>query len=1398
MAKDPHILAHQEWLGFVQPVGLVVSIPALHQAQAFVDKHIAPVQQRLLEIIKRDDEDRPYLERFQSLACNVLGWDPSDLHGAEGQPRIPNTLEVTLPEYNETLRPSFAVPLAKPKDADRPWLLLVQSVLRGADFDKVATESDQQWQASPQARFERLLRETQVPIGLLFNGTHIRLVYAPRGETSGYLTFPLDAMTQVAGRPILAALHMLLGVERLFTVEEKQRLPAILADSRKYQNVVSTQLAEQVMAALFELLRGFQAADDQSKGDLLRKVLADDPNHVYNGLLTVLMRLVFVLYAEDRNLLSSDSIYTNHHSVTGLFDRLRADDGRFPDTMDQRYGAWAQLLVLFRIIHDGTNHDRLRLPARRGYLFDPDRYKFLEGRGAGSSEIGGRGGVPPIPHPPSPTSQLPRVPDGVIHRVLRNLLILDGERLSYRTLDVEQIGSVYEAIMGFRLEIAAGRSIAIKPVKRHGAPAAVNLEALLAENPANRAKWLKEQTDQKFEGKSAEGLKDATTIDELLAALDKKIAKTVTPNVVPTGAMVLQPSDERRRSGSHYTPRSLTEPIVRKTLEPILQRLASPSPSQGEGKGEGARVPTPEQILELKVCDPAMGSGAFLVEACRQLGDELVRSWHAHGRVPTIPPDEDELLHARRIVAQRCLYGVDKNPMAVDLAKLSLWLATLAKDHPFTFLDHALRAGDSLVGLTREQIGNFTWELGGGHSGVGKKKKKAKAHRQMEIGAQFVQDRIARATAARRAILDAGDAGSPEVKRQQLAVADEALDLVRFAGDLCVAAFFAADTDKKRQAKREEYFDRLTAYLTAGDPTRRPTAEVAALRNPSPHSPHPISPFHWEIEFPEIFQRDNRGFDAFVGNPPFLGGTSISTANSQSFLAWLMTVNPASGDRMDLVAYFFRRAYGLLAHAGAFGLIATNTIAQGDTRKGGLRWIVAAGGQLFNVKRRLKWPGEAAVIVAVVHCFKGDYSGDRHLDNHQVEKITAFLFHVGGSDDPLRLQQNRGLAFNGVSIYGMGFTFADSKADATSTRIMQDILAARPASASIIQPYIGGDEVNDHPTHEHSRFVINFSGLSETEARSRHPELMEIVEQKVKPERLQKASDVAAYPWWLFWRERGDLRDAICDKNRMLVCARHQPNWGVVFLPTTVVASDALIAFALSALPGFCVLQSRPHEIWARFFGSSMKDDLRYTPSDCFETYPFPEDFEADLRLEDTGETYYEFRAALMLRNNEGLTKTYNRFHDPSETSPDIVRLRELHADMDRAVLDAYRWTDIPTDCGFALDYLDLEDEDDLPPDARDRIEAGDLFFPDAASAVRFNAAVATGRRRLPWRYRWPDEVRDEVLARLLALNAQRAEQERLSGAAAEAGKPAKQTKRGRSRKQAEPSASESLFGGSD
>ena len=258
-----------------------------------------------------------------------------------------------------------------------------------------------------------------------------------------------------------------------------------------------------------------------------------------------------------------------NYSVTGLFDKLRGDAGRHPDTMDQRYGAWARLITLFRIVHDGVKGGGLILTPRHGYLFDPDRYPFLEGRIYLSRRQPGERICPPL------------VSDGVVFRVLSNLLILDGERLSYRALDVEQIGSVYEAMMGFRVEVATGRSIAVKPKKPHGAPVTIDLDRLLALAGDKRAKHFQETADLKLTPKETAALKAAATAEDAVAALDRKVAKRVTPNIVPGGSMVLQPSDERRRSGSHYTPRSLTGPIVEKALQPVLAQLGdNPTPAQ--------------------------------------------------------------------------------------------------------------------------------------------------------------------------------------------------------------------------------------------------------------------------------------------------------------------------------------------------------------------------------------------------------------------------------------------------------------------------------------------------------------------------------------------------------------------------------------------------------------------------------------------------------------------------------------------------------------------------------------------------------------------------------------------------------------------------------------------------
>jgi len=904
---------------------------------------------------------------------------------------------------------------------------------------------------------------------------------------------------------------------------------------------------------------------------------------------------------------------------------------------------------------------------------------------------------------------VPMVPDGVVYRVLDNLLILDGERLSYRSLDVEQIGSVYETVMGFRLEKAVGPSIAVKATKPHGPPVTVNLTDLLALPAEQRGKRLKELTDQSPTPAALNALKAARKPEDVVAALDRKVAREATPNIVPKDSMVLQPSDERRRSGSHYTPRSLTGPIVRKALEPVLKRL-----------GE---KPTPEQILDLKVCDPAMGSGAFLVEACRQLGEVLVKAYAHHERVIRLEPDETLELYAMRQVAQRCLYGVDKNPLAVDLGKLSLWLATLAKDHPFTFLDHSLRCGDSLVGLGKEEIRRFHWKPG---------------VKQMLTGQEMVDERLRAATKFRQEILEGGDYMTPLQKSEKLALAEESLGLLRFTGNLVVVAFFSADNDKKRQAKRDDLLGQLTEYLKSHNLALRPTAAEKALLT----GPKGIRPFHWEIEFPEVFGRENGGFDAMVGNPPFLRGKGVSGAFGDSYRAWLSLVFAEMKGNADLVASFFRRTFDLVRSRGCFGMIATNTISQGDTRQSGLKWICNYGGNIFAAVRRLPWPGLASVIVSVVHIQKGSHEEQRQLDGRPVSHISAYLVDSASSDDPPVLVANRKKCFQGSIILGMGFSFDDNdkKGVANPLSLMKSILERHPPSKECIFPYIGSEEVNNDPRHRHNRFVIDFDDRDLESARC-YPDLFRIVEEKVKPERMKLDGSYKKF-WWLFGRHSLDGRAAAKKLKCVLVttCSA-TPHLSFAFLPKGMVYANSLDVFAFESLSAFCTLQSRPHEVWARFFTSSFKDDLRYAPTDCFETFPFPENSETHAKLEAVGKEYYEFRAALMVKNNEGLTKTYNLFHDPNEKSPDILRLRELHAAMDRAVLDAYGWTDLQPTCDFLLDYVEEEEENEGGGKAKKK----------------------------PYRYRWPDDFRDEVLARLLALNAERAQQEALAGSKAAA-----------------------------
>ena len=1200
MADDHATRVHREWLGYVQPVGLILAPAALVDRGVFPDANVGPLQEQLDELTRRDADAEPLVSDFPQFAQKFLGWRADDLVGAAGGPLLPDTLEATLIDYEERLAPTYAVPA--PGEASA-WQLLIAVEGENVELDEPRADDGRRWVASPQARFERLLRETNVSAGLLTNGRLFRLIYAPKGETSGYATFDLSVMLEVAGRPILAAFHMLLVAERLFGLPE-QNLAALFAESRKYQETVSKELARQVLTALNELLRGL--ASGGARGAAITKLATDEPDQLYAGLLTALLRLVFTLYAEDRGLFPQNDVWQANYSLSGLFLRLRDDAALYPDTMDDRYGAWAQLLALWRLIHGGGRHAEIALVARRGQLFDPDRFLFLEGR----------------QHAGDPVS-VPSVSDGVVWRILQSLMVLDGERLSYRTLDVEQIGSVYQSTMGFTIELTHGSaSLAIRPPKQSGAASTVSLDELLVEPAAKRKAWLKARTDRDVTGKAEAAMKVAASTEALDAALSSVVDRRITPKALPAGVPVLQPTQARRRSGSHYTPRTLTAPIVAETLRPILERLGPEASA--------------DDILGLRVLDPALGSGAFLVEACRQLAERLTIAWERYGTTPPLPPDEDALLHARRLVAQRCLYGVDRNAMATDLAKLSLWLTTLAREHEFTFLDHAIRHGDALVGLSLAQLEALNWDQESGPS--------------RQFSSEEVRHAIEAATQARRDIQNAPDDANESDMRALLERVDRAVEKARVLADALVTAFFAKDKPAARERERQP----VISFLLQPDP-------VTALRAYRASVGISLSPFHWQLEFPEVFERENSGFDAVLGNPPYAGKNTITAGNPTNYIAWLQTLHPGAHGNADLVAHFFRRAFSLLRDGGALGLIATNTIRQGDTRATGLRWIRQHGGTIYNAIRRFRWPGEAAVVVCVLHILKADSVDGVLLDGRVVPVITAFLFDQGTDEDPYGLGANADGSFNGSYPLTMGFTFDDTDKKGVASPIwrMQELIASEPRNAECIKPYIGGKEVLTDPSHRYHRFIIDFGTRTLLEARQ-WPDLIDIIEQKVKPARDGDKREVYRNLWWQFAERRPALYLAIRSNQRVLVTAQTASNFAPSFIPNGSVYDQTLVVFALQSSAAFAIIQSLPHDLWAAFFGPTMEDRRRYAPSDAFQTFPFPELWAQNGALRAAGRECFETRAAAMVQRNKGLTVIYNGFHDRDDESPPILELRRL------------------------------------------------------------------------------------------------------------------------------------------
>jgi hypothetical protein len=430
--------------------------------------------------------------------------------------------------------------------------------------------------------------------------------------------------------------------------------------------------------------------------------------------------------------------------------------------------------------------------------------------------------------------------------------------------------------------------------------------------------------------------------------------------------------------------------------------------------------------------------------------------------------------------------------------------------------------------------------------------------------------------------------------------------------------------------------------------------------------------FHWPLEFPEVFQKRG-GFDAFVCNPPFMGGSKITGILGRAFRDYLVE-RLANGKRgnADLCAFFFLRAHQLLRRDGHFGMLATNTIAQGDTRDVGLGQLTLLGCSIPRAVQSRQWPGVASVEVAHVWLRRGDWLSDAILDDQSVNGISPFLTEAGLlSGNPHRLAANIGQSFSGNKVYGEGFVLQPDEA--------QLLIQRDQHNRDVLFPYLSGEDLNSRSDQSASRWVINFFERPLEEA-ARYADCFDIVTRLVKPYRQTVKREHTRKNWWLHEHPRPELYEAIAPLGQVLVKSEVGNMVSFAFVNKNCVFSHMVVVLALSDFDGFSTLQSTIHEAWARQFGSSMRTDLRYTASDCFETFPFPNNMRS---LAPIGERYHDHRRQIMLARREGLTKTYNRFHDPQETSADIKKLRQLQVEMDQAVAVAYGWPDLDLGHGF-------------------------------------------------------------------------------------------------------------------
>lgn len=791
-------------------------------------------------------------------------------------------------------------------------------------------------------------------------------------------------------------------------------------------------------------------------------------------------------------------------------------------------------------------------------------------------------------------------------------------------------------------------------------------------------------------------------------------------------AFLLRPGADDTQS--HYTADDLVQPLLKHSLDYLIaERLQAPNPEKA--------------LLALRVADISCGSGHILLAAARRIATAL-----ATVRTGEEQPSPAAFRGAVRDVIRECIYGVDLNPLAVELCKVALWLEAHNPGEPLNFLDHHIKCGNAIVGYVRpEDVGERGVPDEAFTTMPGDDKKVAATLRQRNKAERKQRDQLALVFAPerQRQLADVlrrwrQIAALPEQTPAQIAAKKEAYTAFAEGGDawllnqlaaIPIAQFYLPKTTANQNRLMTD--GEFRPYWR-GDrvPQGQATGEAwgMALRKRF---------FHWFLEFPEIVAQG--GFDCILGNPPYLGGTHLSGTYGYPFCYYVKWEYAPAG-LSDLVAYFVRRIYSLLKPGGFTAFITTNSIKDGDIRKDGLEQVMKEGGQISFAVRGVKWPGQANLVVSLVAVHKGKWKGKFFLDGKEVPTITSYFEDIEDIGEPLKLKSNSYMVLTGVTFLGDGFLIEEEET--------KSFLQADPRNIEVIAPLINGDEVNNHPEQRPGRNIINFFDWPIHKAET-YEEPFQRVLTLVKPKRETDNREIYRRHWWMYAEARQKLTAKLEELDTCFAVARTTKHLNFSALPANYIFSDALKVFATDRWDLYAVVQSTLHEVWARKYSGALKQDLRYSPSKCFDTFPFPTGLwqTADPALAAIGEQYHEHRRALMRQLWLGLTPIYNLFHDPALTpalvakvskQPEdvaeagyygLLELRRRHVALDHAIRDAYGWHPA-AGSGQGLDLgHDFYEVETLPEN--DRV-----------------------------RYTISPDARKEVLRRLLALNHERAAEE--------------------------------------